>query len=92
VAELAGSPRRAAIDPPAQHDPAPYPGTDRDHHQVVGDEPQLCVVGLGERGDGGVVVHEHGHAQAVAQDLPQRHVGQRDVDRRDDASRLELDH
>ena len=36
-------------------------------------------VGLGERGAVGVVVHEHGHAEAPAELLAQRHARERDV-------------
>ena len=59
VAELAGAAGRAAVDPAAEHDPAPDPGADRDHHQVLGDQPQLRVVRLGERRHRRVVVDEH---------------------------------
>ena len=69
VTELAGAAGRAAIDPAAEHDPAPDPGADRDHHQVVRDQPQLGVVRLGERGHGRVVVDEHRHAEPLAQHL-----------------------
>ena len=92
VAELAGAAGRAPVDPAAEHDPAAHPCADRQHHEVVSDEQQVVVVRLGQRGDGGVVVDEHGHAEPIAEHLAQRHVDKRDVDRGDDASGLELDH
>ena len=91
VAELARTAGRAAVDPSAEHDPASDAGADRQHHEVVGDKPQLLVVGLGEGRDGRVVVDEHGQAEPIPEDLPQRHVGQRHVDRRHHASGFELD-
>ena len=64
VTELARGAGRAAVDPPAEDEAAADAGPDREHHQVVGDRPQLLVVGLGQRRDGRVVVDEHGHARA----------------------------
>ncbi len=52
---------------------------------------QLVVVGLGERGDGRVVVDEHRHAEPLAEHLAQRHVGERHVDRGDHPAGVELD-
>ena len=69
VSELAGAAGRAAVDPAAEHDPAADAGPDRDHHEVVRDQPQLLVVCLGERGHGRVVVDEHRHPEPLAQHL-----------------------
>ena len=65
--ELAGAAGGPAVDPAAEHDPAADTGADRDHHQVVRDQPELGVVRLGERGDRRVVVDKHGHAESLAQ-------------------------
>ena len=47
---------------------------------------------LGQRGDGGVVVDEHRHVQALAEQLAQRHAAQGDVHRRAGRAGLEVDH
>ena len=91
VAELAGAAGGAAVDPAAEHQPAADAGADREHHQVAGDHLQILVVGLGERGDGRVVVDEHRHAEPLAEHLAQRHVDERDVHRGDHAPGLEVD-
>ncbi len=75
VPELAGAAGGAAVDPPAEHDPAAHAGPDREHHEVVRDQSQLLVVGLRQRRDGRVVVDEHRHAEPLAEHRAQRHVG-----------------
>ena len=64
--ELAGAAGSSAVDPPVEHDPAADTGADREQHKVVGHELQVLVVGLGQRGDGRVVVDEHRQAETVA--------------------------
>jgi hypothetical protein len=91
VAELPGRAGRAAEDASAEHDAAADPGADGEHDQVVRHQPQLLVMGFGERRDGGVVVDEHGYVEAIAERCAQRHVLERDVDRGDDAPGRELD-
>ena len=81
----------AAVDAAVDDDPAADPGADRDHHERLRDQVEVVVVGLGQRGDGGVVVDEHRHVQALAQQLAQRHAAQRDVHRRAGGAGLEVD-
>ena len=49
VPELAGAAGGAAVDPPAEHQPAAHARADRQHHQILGHELQVLVVGLGQR-------------------------------------------
>ena len=80
VSELAGRSGRPAVDPPAEHQSAADARGNDEHHQVAGDELQLLVVGLGERGEVRVVVDEHRDAEAVLQHLTEGNVGQRQID------------
>ena len=58
VAELGRGAGGAAVDAPVDDDAAADAGADGDHHERAGDEVEVVVVGLGERGDGRVVVDE----------------------------------
>ena len=91
VSDLGGRTRRAAVDAPADDDPAADAGTDREHHKVAGDEHAVLVIGLGERRARRVVVDEDGDAQPLAQHGAQRHVVQWDVHRRADPAGLPVD-
>ena len=78
VAELGAEAVRAAEDLAADHHPAAHAGPEGEHHERarrgVVHELRLC-----ERGAVGVVVHEHGYAEAPAELLAQRHPRERDV-------------
>ena len=60
VTEFARSAGSASVNAPIDHDSAADAGTDRDHDEVVRDEPQLVVMRLGERGDSRIVIDEGG--------------------------------
>ena len=81
VPELGGRSGRPAVDPSVDHYPAAYPGADREHHEMSDVDLRVGPVGLGDRRDGGVVVDVDRQAEALAQDLAQRDLLQRDVDR-----------
>ena len=74
VSELPGAPGGTPVDSPANHDTAAHAGADGDHHQVARHQVEVLVVGLGQRGDGRVVVHEHRHAHALREYVAQLHV------------------
>jgi glucokinase len=90
VTELGAQAVRAAKDPPVDHHAAAHAGSEGEHHQVSGG----CVVhqlGLGEGGAVGVVVHEHGHAEALLELFAQRDAGQGDVYAREHGAGGEID-
>ena len=91
VADLAGGAGRAAVGAAVDHDAAADAGPDGDHHEAVARQARALVVGLGERGDGGVVVDEDRHPEPLAEHGAQRHVGERDVGARADQAGRELD-
>ena len=82
---------RAAVDPAADDDPAADAGADVNITRQLGDRLEVVVVGLGERGDGRVVVDEDRDAEALGEELAQRHVLQRDVHRRARGAGREVD-
>ena len=78
MAQLGAKARVAALDVAVDDHAAADTGAQRHHHQVVrgrvGDQLRL-----GQGGAVRVVVHEHGHAEAIAQLLAQGDPLQRDV-------------
>ena len=92
VAQLGRGARGPAVDATVDDDAAAHAGADRDHHERGGDEVEVVVMGLGERGDGRVVVDEGRDPYPVGQQLTQRHALQRDVDRAARAACFEVDH
>ena len=82
VAELGPGAGRAAVDLAAEDQAAADPGADRQHHRV-----RLALRGavevLGEGRDVGVVVDEDRQADPLADQVADRQVGQRQVDRGD---------
>jgi hypothetical protein len=81
VPELARGARRPAVDPPAEHESAADVRADGDHHQVAGDEREVGVVRLGERGGVDRVVDERRDAEPLGQLVAQRDAGQRQLER-----------
>ena len=68
VAELGTQAVGAAEGAAVDDDAAAHPRAEREHHELA--LPQ--DVRLGERRAVGVVVHDHGHAESVAELVPQR--------------------
>ena len=91
VTDLRRGAGRAAVGTPCDHDTAADSGADRQHHKILDVEVASLVVRFGERRDRRVVVDEYGNAQLVLEDVAQRHVLERDVDRRADHAGRELD-
>ena len=89
VAELRRA-RRAAVELPVQHEPAADAGPDREHDEVLVDDP-AAVGRLGQRGARGVVLDVDRQAAALGEQRAQRDVGERQVDRVADAARRHLD-
>jgi hypothetical protein len=90
VADLRRGAGRAAVEVPAQHGAAAHAGADREHHEVRAREAPV-LERLGERRARRVVVDEHRQAEALREQLAQRHVLERDVHARADAPGLEVD-
>ena len=82
VAELGAGAGGAAVDLAAEDQAAADPGADRQHHRVFG-AARGAVEMLGEGGDVGVVVDEDRQAGALADEVADRQVVDRQVDRGD---------
>ena len=82
VAELGAGAGRAAVDLAVEDQAAADPGPDRQHHRVVGAAGGAEEM-LGEGGDVGVVVDEDRQPGALADELADRQVVDRQVDRGD---------
>jgi len=91
VPELGRASSGAAEDAPAEHDPASHPGADRQHHQVCAPPAEDPRRGPRPGPPRWRRCRRTPAPQGLAQDFAERDIGQRDVDRGDDAPGLELD-
>ena len=75
----------------AADDAAAHAGPEREHEHVARADAGPVEV-LADAGGRGVVVDDDGHPEALLEVIAQRHVGERQVDRLDDAPAGEVDH